>query len=342
MNFIRKGELAEKILITDGLPGCGKTMLSPILSSLDRVEMYYFAFEIEFIARLFYFKQIKKQSALTLIRMLTDYKLYNSMMGREINLRHLDLSSVTRHHNYKMYLNRLMKPGDDLIPKIIKNKKPVLHLTTHDLLNYSEIVVKALKPRLTYVELTRHPIDMVNQQIYIMKDHFNNPRSIQIEFEYKKKPLPYWSHKWKKKFFKLNNVDKAILNIYYMYKDNVIKRSKLIKLLGKNFLSVQFENFTSNPLPVLNKISKSLKSKITKSTLREMKNQKIPRDHFFKTPQTEIYQKVGGSLPNVKNRELDILRKIKIFKKKGASKKYLDLLEKISLNYEKKFISKIL
>ena len=200
MNFIRKGELAEKILITDGLPGCGKTMLSPILSSLDRVEMYYFAFEIEFIARLFYFKQIKKQSALTLIRMLTDYKLYNSMMGREINLRHLDLSSVTRHHNYKMYLNRLMKPGDDLIPKIIKNKKPVLHLTTHDLLNYSEIVVKALKPRLTYVELTRHPIDMVNQQIYIMKDHFNNPRSIQIEFEYKKKPLPYWSHKWKKIF----------------------------------------------------------------------------------------------------------------------------------------------
>ena len=54
--------------------------------------------------------------------MLTDYKLYNSMMGREINLRHLDLSSVTRHHNYKMYLNRLMKPGDDLIPKIIKIK----------------------------------------------------------------------------------------------------------------------------------------------------------------------------------------------------------------------------
>ena len=95
-----------------------KNYASPILSSLDRVEMYYFAFEIEFIARLFYFKQIKKQSALTLIRMLTDYKLYNSMMGREINLRHLDLSSVTRHHNYKMYLNRLMKPGDDLIPKL--------------------------------------------------------------------------------------------------------------------------------------------------------------------------------------------------------------------------------
>ena len=59
MNFIRKGELAEKILITDGLPGCGKTMLSPILSSLDRVEMYYFAFEIEFIARLFYLNKLR-------------------------------------------------------------------------------------------------------------------------------------------------------------------------------------------------------------------------------------------------------------------------------------------
>ena len=76
-----------------------------------------------------------------------------------------------------------------------------------------------------------------------------------------------------------------------MYKDNVIKRSKLIKLLGKNFLSVQFENFTSNPLPVLNKISKSLKSKITKSTLREMKNQKIPRDHSLKLLKQKFIKK---------------------------------------------------
>ena len=53
MNFIRKGELAEKILITDGLPGCGNHV-QPNLPGLDEWNVL-FAFEIEFIARLFYF-----------------------------------------------------------------------------------------------------------------------------------------------------------------------------------------------------------------------------------------------------------------------------------------------
>ena len=64
MNLI-PGELAKKILITDGLPWLIK-MLSPILSSLNRVEMYYFAFEIEFILRMSSFKKIKKDAAISL------------------------------------------------------------------------------------------------------------------------------------------------------------------------------------------------------------------------------------------------------------------------------------
>ena len=139
MKLYRKGILANKILITDGLPGCGKTMLSPILSSLDRVEMYYFAFEIEFIVRMNYFKKISNNAAETLIKMLVDYKLYNSMMSREVNFRPSDLSSVTNHQNYKKYLKRLHSLGDDTIPNKINKEKPILHMTTHDLLNYSYI-----------------------------------------------------------------------------------------------------------------------------------------------------------------------------------------------------------
>ena len=338
MKFIRQGELAKKILITDGLPGCGKTMLSPILSSLSKVEMYYFAFEVEFISRLFFFKKMKKNSALSLIRMLTDYKLYNSMMSREVNFRHSDLSSVTRHHNYKEYLKRLKNVGNHTIPKLIEKKKPILHLTTHDLLNYSNIIIDALAPRLTYVELIRHPIDMVNQQRLNMRDHYKNPRSIQVEFEYKNLPLPYWSSTWKKKFLKENNVNRAIYNIFNMYNDNIKNRKKLKRSLKNKYICIPFEKFTVDPMPFLKKISKSLKSKITRTTLKEMKEQKIPRKNFFNTPQIQIYKRVGGSLKDVADREKDIERKIAIFKKNGATKKYLDLLKKISKDYEKKYV----
>ena len=40
---IRNGHLAPKIIVIDGLPGCGKTMLSPILASFDRTEVMTFS-----------------------------------------------------------------------------------------------------------------------------------------------------------------------------------------------------------------------------------------------------------------------------------------------------------
>ena len=52
--------LTENVVIVDGQPGCGKTMLSPIISTLDRVEIMTFAFEIEFNCRLFQLGKITK------------------------------------------------------------------------------------------------------------------------------------------------------------------------------------------------------------------------------------------------------------------------------------------
>ena len=338
MKLFRKGKLAEKLVITDGLPGCGKTMLSPIISSLDKVEMYYFAFEIEFIVRMNYLKKISNNAADTLIKMLVDYKLYNSMMSREVNFRPSDLSSVTNHYKYQNYLKRLNSPGDHLVPKKIKKEKPILHLTTHDLLNYANLFANSLKDRIFYIEVTRHPLDMVNQMYYGIKSQYNNARSIQVEYFYKNKPLPYWSKDWKKLFLKLNNINRAIFNIHHMMKKNNENRYKIKKILKKNFLTVPFENFVEKPYDYLNIITQQLGSKITKNTIKEMKKQNVPRKHFYNTLPLEIYKRVGGHLKTFNNREKDKENKYKLFMSYGASSKYLRLLEKMSNEYEN-FIS---
>ncbi len=66
---VRQKCLAEKIVIVDGQPGCGKTMLSPIIASLDRVELVSYAFEIEFICRLHSLDKIDDDAAIAMVRM---------------------------------------------------------------------------------------------------------------------------------------------------------------------------------------------------------------------------------------------------------------------------------
>lgn len=109
----RKKYLAEKIVFVDGLPGCGKTLMSPIIGSLERVELLTYAYEIEYLCSTYYLEKLSSDAAVTLIRLLTDLKLYNLMMSREINFRPSDLSSVFRDHTPIRYIERLFKPGDE-------------------------------------------------------------------------------------------------------------------------------------------------------------------------------------------------------------------------------------
>jgi len=136
--IVRMGHLAEKVVFVDGLAGCGKTMLSPIISAFDRVELLTYSYEIEYICSLFYLKKITEDAALTMVKMITDLQLYNTMMSRELNFRISDLSSVFKTSKPLRYFSRLFKTGDEDIPKRIAKEKPILHLTTHHMLGFSE------------------------------------------------------------------------------------------------------------------------------------------------------------------------------------------------------------
>ena len=50
----RKNHFAEKTVFVDGLPGCGKTLFSSIISAMDKVELLSYSYEIEHICQLFY------------------------------------------------------------------------------------------------------------------------------------------------------------------------------------------------------------------------------------------------------------------------------------------------
>ena len=69
LNISRNNILLKNLVIVNGQPGCGKTMLSPIISSFKRVELITYIFELEFLLRTYEFKGINKSSLTTLIKM---------------------------------------------------------------------------------------------------------------------------------------------------------------------------------------------------------------------------------------------------------------------------------
>ena len=93
LEIIRLGHYAQKVIFVDGQAGCGKTLFSPVIAALERVELLTYAYNIEYICSLYYLGKMSSDAANSMVRLWTDLQLYNTMMGREINFRPSDLSS---------------------------------------------------------------------------------------------------------------------------------------------------------------------------------------------------------------------------------------------------------
>ena len=337
--IIRQKQLAQKIVIVDGQPGCGKTMLSPIIASMERVELLSYAFEIEFICRLFHLNKIEADAAIAMVRMLVDHKLYQTMMGRDTNFRYSDLSSVFKDSNPWRYFQRIFQKGDMEIPEKIKNEKPILNLTTHDLLSRSDPLFSALGDTVLLIEVVRHPLYMVLQQKLNMERLVNNPRDIQINIEYKGMQLPYFAQGWEELFINSNSMEKAIYCIDKTTQINNKKRKEVLDGVHKlSILTVPFEKFVIEPWPYLKEIEKRLDNSIGTKTSKVMKTQKVPRGITADGPAFEIYKRCGWE-PSSEGSEENELTKRRHIVATGSSKDALAVMDRLSKEYFHDYLS---
>lgn len=338
--IVRKGHLAKKIVIVDGQPGCGKTVLSPIISSMDRVELLSYSFEIEFICRLFHLQKIEQDAAVAMVKMLTDHKLYQTMMGRDTNFRYSDLSSVFYDSSPWRYFMRIFQEGDMAIPGRINKQRPILNLTTHDLLGFSEPIFRGLGERVVLIEVIRHPLYMLIQQTLNFERLLDNPRDIQVSIKYGKSQLPYFANGWEEIFEKSNLVEKSIYSIARCKELTDLMRTKLKDNYGKQIITIPFESFVLKPWPYIRKIETVLESRITHKTKKVMKKQKVPRKKISDSISLAIYKRCGWEPPEknlTEQQELDKRRQFAI--DNGASRDALETLDKLRNDYEKNYFS---
>ena len=342
ISISRPKSLVHKVVMVDGQPGCGKSMLSPIIASFKRVELLSYLFELEHISRLFKLKKITKDANIAMIKMLIDNKIYQTMMGRDTNFRYSDVSSVFNYTDPKKYFKRIFSKGDQFVPSKIKKEKPILNLSTHDLLISAESLFEALGNKLVFVEVIRHPLYMLIQQTLNMKNLIDNPRDIEIYFNKNNFQYPYFAFGWENTFRKSNLVEKAIHTIAHHTLQNNKIRKILLKKYNKNFICIPFEEFVLRPDNFLIKLKKIIGTDFSKKTKKILIKQRVPRTKIADSIPLDIYKRCGWKSPNKflnEKEELNIRREYAL--KNKASKSSIKILDKLSKDYEKKYLDKI-
>jgi len=333
----RKAHLAEKIVFVDGLPGCGKTLFSTLIASMDRVELLSYSYEVEHICALYYLDKISIDAAKAMVSMQTDLKIYNTMMGRDVNFRPTDLSSVFKNHNPSRYLQRLFGPGDEKVPEMIQQENPILNLAVHNLLSYSEPIWQALRDRCVFIEIVRHPLYMVRQQALNMSHLFGDVRHFEVNYAHKGLDLPYYIHGWEKDYLNSNPLERTIYLIDKLTHRTNIARKKLKEEYQAKIITIPFELFVLNPEPWMQKIADVLGTNILDSTRKVMSEQNVPRNMVADGIDLEIYKRCGWVPPQEGATERDELLIRRADVAREVSNELISVLDRLNDEYEKTY-----
>lgn len=336
--IVRTPFLANKIIFIDGLEGCGKTLFSTLVSSFSRVEKLTYSYEIEHICTLLELKKIDVDAAVTMIKMLTDLILYNTMMSREVNFRPSDLSSVFKHHNLLKYIKRAFLKGDASVPDRIIKEDPILALTVHKLLLSSKPIFSALQDRVCFIEIVRHPLYMIIQQTYNNENLIYSARDFVIYMEHNNTEIPWYCNGWEDKFINSNPVEKSIYYIERLTSMTEKAKNQLEEKYKKNILTIPFEDFVINPNSYMKKMESLFNSKITRTTSKELKRQKVPRKKYADGLSLNVYKRFGWKPSKKSSNEKMEFELRRNFAKETASESAMKVLDNLCGSYEEKYL----
>ena len=332
MNLSRDGRFKNKVLFINGFPGCGKTLFSKLISKFDKVEIFQYSEEIERVCELFYLDGIDADNASGMCQIVADRQIYNSILGRNVNFRRSDLSSVFGN-NFFRYLSRILFPIDEgeAANSICRNP-PVLPLTTHMLLPSFEVVNRAFQERLVFLEIVRHPLYMFIQQSLNFKS-LGRARFGHIAYKKGEMEYPFFAKGLEDEFDKCNDYERTILimasyfSVLKEYKDG-----------APGLTIIPFERFVKNPNSFLRSIAEQLEVEINQRVLRELKAQKVPRKLVADGPSLRVYKKCGwvASKTSDERSELDI--RAQLLRSK-VSKTYMDKADEMCEWYETTFLN---
>jgi hypothetical protein len=268
--------MSSKLVFIGGVTRSGKSFLCPIASSFKNFEMFFMSSIAENISYIDRLKKIDSKYSSFLFKLIFNEIIYNLNIGRNLNQRKTDYTSISNFKNPKMYYDRMKNfEGDEIIKKIDKEKNsyPVMF---HDPLINPELILNSF-PDSKIIFVDRHPVELIDEWIKkkYSSNFYKNPRNVTLTIKYKNQNFPYWC---KKKINKIYHAKNEYIKTIYSLSELVFQQKTTLKNLNKKLkkriLLIKFDQLVQNTNFEINKAVKFLNCKISKKTKKTINKQK--------------------------------------------------------------------
>ena len=333
---VRPCHLAERIVVVDGMPGCGKTLLSAIVSALDRVEVEKYVPKIEHLCVSHFLGKLTDDAARTLVTLFTDIDLYSLMISREVNFKPSDLSSVFRSPRPWRYVRRLFQPDGQPEAERIERERPILNFVTHNLLPVCDPVMHGLGERVVIVEVVRHPLYMLKQWFLYIHRYGTDVRDFTLWLAAEGASVPWFAQGWEAAYLRAPLMDRVIYSIEHLGRLAREALGRLPASQRRQVITVPFEPFVLDPWLVLQQLEAALGTRVTSVTRRELRRQRVPRARIADGLGLKVYRANGWQPPKGSGEAEELTRR-RAFAAEHATAAAMDVLDRLCAEYERAY-----
>lgn len=202
------------MLLVDGLGRAGKQLVSKLVSNFDRVECFQYSASLEQFFILSFLGHLKREPAVAYLRLIADELVYNRMIGRNLNTRPSDASSILKTNDYDDYIRRSVDgEGDEAVARFNAAQRLPCFMTHHVLAHF-DLFVDAY-PAVKLVHAVRHPVDLIHS--WHRRDWGTrigtDPRAFALAIELDGQPAPWWGEETAHLYPTLSPVDRVVTDV---------------------------------------------------------------------------------------------------------------------------------
>ena len=315
----KKVLIAKNIILLEGMSRAGKFFLGKIISNLEKTEYYQYLTTLERLPIILKGGGISEDAASALIKLIIDESFYYRGLGRNINLRYDDASSIYHSLEMDKYFKRSLAPySNDLKSEILTNgnTRSALYIVA-DTFPLIDIFFRAY-PNLKIIKEMRHPTDLIFSCIKngFGWRHENDPIAFHIVFEAEPEPIPWYAIDWKEEYLSLPDVDRVIKSIDYLNKLEFEVYNSMTEKQKHNIHIVRYEDLVERTNETIQMLCKFLGKKPLEGMPSVLARERVPK------------------ILDIKERD-----EKSIFIKKKASERYYDIFLEMVERYQEEMFS---
>jgi hypothetical protein len=243
----------DNLIIIDGITRSGKFWLADFFGYFENVEPVIHEATMDYICISTFFNELDYCQAKEILRNIVSNKCFNISIGRDLNFRLADSSSIYNNPQRVKYLNRVHSLPDKSFEnlKFVDYKNVTFPILSHDWLSIWGVQNEAF-PEIKIVRVERNPVDLVfswlDTRIGIGDMAFGHRCS------FDNKTYPWFAIDFIDKFDRLSNTERIILSISYLCK-SAWGNIKRLKKNGKSIICTSYEMLGEQPDIEMNRIS---------------------------------------------------------------------------------------